>query len=77
MIYQVSGDILLSKAKVLAHGAALNDPMKQGLALAFHRKYPTMRSPSLMQPAAPGCRIRVDVGRAGRRAHRQLVGAER
>ncbi|HIF50385.1 MAG TPA: Appr-1-p processing protein [Thiotrichaceae bacterium] len=42
MIYQVSGDILLSKAQLIAHGVAPNDPMKQGLALSLHEKYPSM-----------------------------------
>lgn len=42
MIHQVSGDILLSKAQVIAHGVSPNDPMKQGLALALHEKYPAM-----------------------------------
>ena len=42
MIYHVSGDILLSKAQVVAHGVAANDPMSQGLALALHKKYPSM-----------------------------------
>jgi O-acetyl-ADP-ribose deacetylase (regulator of RNase III) len=38
VIHQVSGDILLSRAQVIAHGVAPNDPMKQGLALALHEK---------------------------------------
>jgi O-acetyl-ADP-ribose deacetylase (regulator of RNase III) len=42
MLYQVSGDILLSKAQVVAHGVAANDPMKQGLALSLHEQYPSM-----------------------------------
>jgi O-acetyl-ADP-ribose deacetylase (regulator of RNase III) len=42
MIYQVSGDILLTKAQVLAHGVAPNDPMSQGLALSLHKKFPAM-----------------------------------
>jgi O-acetyl-ADP-ribose deacetylase (regulator of RNase III) len=42
MIYQVEGDILLSKAQVLAHGVCINDPMKVGLALALHNQYPAM-----------------------------------
>ena len=42
MIHQVSGDILLSKAQVLAHGVAANDPMNQGLALAIHENYPAL-----------------------------------
>lgn len=42
MIYQVSGDILFTRAQVLAHGVAPNDPMSQGLALSLHKKYPAM-----------------------------------
>ena len=42
MIYQVSGDILLSQANVIGHGIAANDPMSQGLALSLHQKYPSM-----------------------------------
>ena len=42
MIYQVAGDILHSKAEVLAHGVAANDPMNQGLALSLHKKHPEM-----------------------------------
>jgi len=42
MIHPVSGDILLSKAQVVAHGVAPNDPMSQGLALSLHKRFPTM-----------------------------------
>ena len=42
MLYEVSGDILLSKAHVIAHGVAANDPMNQGLALSLHEQYPSM-----------------------------------
>ena len=42
MIYQVSGDILLSGAQAIAHGVAPKDPMNQGLALSLHEKYPAM-----------------------------------
>lgn len=42
MIYEVEGDILLSKSPVIAHGVSANDPMNQGLALSLHRQYPAM-----------------------------------
>jgi len=42
MIYQVEGDILLSKAQAIAHGVRINDPMDKGLALALHNQYPGM-----------------------------------
>jgi O-acetyl-ADP-ribose deacetylase (regulator of RNase III) len=42
MIHYVSGDILLTKSQVIAHGVAPKDPMNQGLALALHQKYPAM-----------------------------------
>ena len=42
MIYKVEGDILLSKAQLIAHGVAANDPMNQGLAKSLHDEYPAM-----------------------------------
>lgn len=42
MIYEVEGDILLSRAQAIAHGVAFNDPMNQGLALSLHERYPAM-----------------------------------
>lgn len=42
MIQQVVGDILLSKAQVIAHGVAPKDSMTQGLALSLHQKFPSM-----------------------------------
>lgn len=43
MIYQVEGDILLSRAYAIVHGVGLNDPMDKGLALALHTRHPAMR----------------------------------
>lgn len=42
MIYEVQGDILLTKAQTIAHGIAANDPMNQGLAMSLHKNYPAM-----------------------------------
>ncbi|TNF36278.1 MAG: Appr-1-p processing protein [Gammaproteobacteria bacterium] len=42
MIHETSGDILLSKAQVIAHGIAPNDPFNQGLALALRERWPAM-----------------------------------
>lgn len=42
MMYEVEGDILLSKAQAIAHGISINDPMNVGLALALHNLYPAM-----------------------------------
>lgn len=42
MIIEVEGDILLSKAQVIAHGLAANDPMNQGLAKSLHEWMPAM-----------------------------------
>lgn len=42
MIHEVTGDILLSKAKAIAHGIAPNDPFDRGLALALREKWPMM-----------------------------------
>lgn len=42
MIKYVHGDILLSKAQVLAHGVAPNDNFAQGLALSLRERWPAM-----------------------------------
>lgn len=42
MIYKVEGDIVLTKAQVIAHGVSANDPMDQGLAKTLHGHYPAM-----------------------------------
>jgi len=42
MIYEVAGDILLTRAQAIAHGIAANDPMTEGLALSLHEKFPSM-----------------------------------
>jgi O-acetyl-ADP-ribose deacetylase (regulator of RNase III) len=42
VIQQVSGDILLSGAPVLAHGVSPNDPFHSGLALQLRQRWPAM-----------------------------------
>ena len=42
MLYEVTGDILLTKAQAIAHGIAPNDHFDQGLALALRDKWPAM-----------------------------------
>jgi O-acetyl-ADP-ribose deacetylase (regulator of RNase III) len=42
MLKQVQGDLLLSRAAVLAHGCAPNDPFAQGLAHAVREKWPAL-----------------------------------
>ncbi len=42
MLKEVSGDILLSKAQVIAHGVAPADHFNQGLALSLREHYPAM-----------------------------------
>lgn len=42
MIKEVTGDILLSKAELIAHGIAPNDHFGQGLALALREKHPAL-----------------------------------
>lgn len=42
MIKEVSGDILLSGAEVIAHGVAPNDHFDSGLALSLRENYPSM-----------------------------------
>lgn len=43
MIYEVEGDILMSRAAVIAQGVSVNDPMTSGLARKLQEKFPTMR----------------------------------
>ncbi len=42
MIKEVSGDILLSKADLLAHGISAQDPFDSGLALALRERWPSL-----------------------------------
>jgi len=43
MIYEVEGDILMSRADVIAQGVAINDPMAKGLGRKLQEKFPGMR----------------------------------
>ena len=42
MLYEVSGDILLTKASAIAHGVAPNDDFKKGLAHSLRERWPAM-----------------------------------
>ncbi len=42
MIQEVSGDIILSDAEVIAHGVAPADHFNQGLALSLRERWPAM-----------------------------------
>ena len=42
MIKEVAGDILLSKADLLAHGISAHDPFDSGLALALRERWPSL-----------------------------------
>ena len=42
MIIEATGDILLSKAQVVAHGIAPNDDFAQGLALSLREQWPSL-----------------------------------
>jgi O-acetyl-ADP-ribose deacetylase (regulator of RNase III) len=42
MLHEVSGDILLTDAQVIAHGVAPNDPFHQGLALQLREQWPAL-----------------------------------
>lgn len=42
MLHDVTGDILLSQAQVIAHGVAPNDPFHQGLALQLREQWPAL-----------------------------------
>lgn len=42
MIYEVAGDILLTRAAAIAHGVSPNDNFGQGLALSLREQWPAM-----------------------------------
>jgi O-acetyl-ADP-ribose deacetylase (regulator of RNase III) len=42
MIYEVEGDIMLSRAQVIAQGVATGDPMNRGLGRRLHERFPVM-----------------------------------
>jgi len=42
MLLQVTGDILLTNAQVIAHGVAPNDDFHQGLALSLRKQWPAL-----------------------------------
>ena len=42
MIKEVSGDILFSRADLLAHGISAQDPFDSGLALALRERWPSL-----------------------------------
>lgn len=42
MIHEVAGDILLTKARAIAHGVAPGDHFDHGLALAIREKWPVL-----------------------------------
>lgn len=42
MLHEVSGDILLSSAQLIAHGVAPNDHFESGLARALRERWPAM-----------------------------------
>ena len=42
MIYELDGDILLTKAQAIAHGVSPNDHFDAGLALALREMWPSM-----------------------------------
>lgn len=42
MIYEVEGDIMLSRAQVIAHGVSTGDPMTRGIGRKLNERYPAM-----------------------------------
>ena len=43
MLYEVQGDILMTRAAVIAQGVAVNDSMTSGLARKLQERFPVMR----------------------------------
>ena len=42
MIYEVEGDIMLTRAQVIVHNVATRDPMTRGVARTLAKRYPAM-----------------------------------
>jgi O-acetyl-ADP-ribose deacetylase (regulator of RNase III) len=42
MIYEVEGDILLTRAQLMVHNVTTFDPMNRGIARKLKDKYPAM-----------------------------------
>jgi O-acetyl-ADP-ribose deacetylase (regulator of RNase III) len=42
VIYEVEGDIMLTRAQVIVHNVAVADPMTRGLARKLNERYPAM-----------------------------------
>jgi O-acetyl-ADP-ribose deacetylase (regulator of RNase III) len=42
MIYEVEGDLMLSRAHLIVQGVATNDPMTRGLARKLSQRYPAL-----------------------------------
>ena len=42
MLYEVTGDILLTRAQAIVHGVSPNDHFAQGLALSLREQWPAM-----------------------------------
>ena len=42
MIYEVEGDIMLTRAQVIAHNVAVNDPMTRGTSRKLSERFPAM-----------------------------------
>ncbi len=42
MIYEVEGDIMLTRARLMVQGIAANDPMTRGLARKLAQRFPAM-----------------------------------
>ncbi|MFX3658299.1 MAG: hypothetical protein ACN6I7_03995 [bacterium] len=70
MLKEVSGDILLSNAQVIAHGVAPGDHFNQGLALSLRERYPAMAKDFRHYCPGHRCQPRqhLDVGGRGRQS---------
>lgn len=42
MLYEVEGDIMLTRAQVIAQGVSTNDPMTRGFSRKLHDRFPAM-----------------------------------
>lgn len=72
MIKEVSGDLLLTRAQVIAHGVAPNDPFHTGLALQLRELAKLAEAEKFTSLALP--RIATGVGRLAWTEVKPLLG---
>ncbi len=72
MIYEVAGDLMLTKAQAVAHGVSPNDHFTEGLALALRENWPAMAKDFRHYAHQAHPNARRDLGVGGTGGHRVI-----